>query len=204
MKKKFLQLLFMLVSNNFFSFAETICINEKNQVQMSKPISFPFLDRALDFICTKEKKSQTIIYQSSAINGYKKNEENQKVKIEILSLEDSKAIDDNLLGDDFDKDYIKNIPYLIKDTKNSENTIELFEVKRNSSTEVLMYISNSSAPRIRFSCLDKDLKFEDNNNSSYINKILLSETCQEAIQEFNIPLSKEEIGKLFITKGYIN
>ncbi|WP_077927861.1 hypothetical protein [Wohlfahrtiimonas populi] len=204
MRKFFFQLLLIvLVNNAFFSFAEITCVDQKAQTQMLTPISFPILDKPLELMCTEELKDQSISYHSSSINGYKKVDELLDLKIEILSLEDSKAIDDNLLGDDFDENYILNIPYIIKDKKNTEILIEVFEIKRNNNIEALVYISNPSMPKIRFSCVDKKLKFEE-NNSNYIKKILLSKACQEAIQKFNIPLSRNEINNLIITKGTIN
>ena len=151
---KFLLLLIVLFTG-LSSFTEASCINEKTKTQISKPKSFPVLDKSLVLNCTEKKENQYISYRSRAVEHYEKIEEFSPDYIKTLSLEGSKSIDDRFLGDDFDKEYVTNIPYLIKGKKNSGTIIKAFEIKRKNSTEALIEIDNSSTPSITFSCLDK-------------------------------------------------
>ncbi|SQI36972.1 Uncharacterised protein [Leminorella richardii] len=193
-------LLLFLALNSTFSFAEIACIDAQTQSKIAKPETFPTTNKSVGIACEWEEGSQSAKYQSAALNDYDNAED---VSINTLSLEDSKGIDDDLLGDNLDKNYIANVPYLVKDAKGVKNSIELFEIKRTNSGEVRIYLINKNTPRITFSCLDKSINYKK-NEASHISDILLSDTCQKAMQEFNIPLSKEDIKNLVVTKGSIN
>lgn len=189
-----------LISPFSFAFSqEMTCIN-LNTGDLVKPnTSIEKSNKNTKEKCKWSDGNYTISYKIDGENGFRKNDDYKIVH--QLAREYSKGIDDNLLGDSFDENYIDNVPYVISPLKNSEIFNMIFEVKRKNSSEALVYQYNPNQALIILSCTKSNINHsneerENNINNNHVKEILKSPECQKAINILNINLTESDIDSL--------
>src|SRR5699024_5860072 len=121
----------------------------------------------------------------------------------LTALENSNALDDFLL-DQNDPYYIRNQPFIVPANQREASFVIALEVQHLHTGEVYLSLLSPLTSFVQLSCIDKtirhgagdNIQYRDAELRSYLQDILLSAPCQEAIALFDIPLGKDDIERL--------
>lgn len=204
-------LLLMMALN--ISANEYICQDHDSDGEMEVLIPFPAnLPVAnANFSCHgKDDKSQ-IIYRNDTKGDFVETVEDFQF-VNVLALELSKSIDDALTGDFLDVHYIANEPFVLPKLIDETPFIFVVETKYDSYGEASITVLHPTIPRVELFCIDQTINYNFDEKiayrhpyrESFVREILLSASCQKAIEAFNIPLKPQDIARLVPVTGSLN